>query len=203
MTDIVIIGAGGHGREVLDIVEAHPDWTFRGFLADPAPDPELLKRRDAPYLASVADIPPGVLYTIGIGDGDVRRRIDGEFTALGAEAAVLVHPAATVASDNVLGQGVQVAAGGRITTNVHLGRHVQVNVNSVVSHDCRVGDYCTLSPGAMLNGAVTLGAGVFLGTGAIVIPGVSIGDGATIGAGAVVVGDVPSGVTAVGVPARW
>ena len=203
MTEIVIVGAGGHGREVLDIVEAHPDWSFRGFVADPAPDSELLERRGALFLGSVADIPRDVAYTIGIGDGEVRRRIDTELTDLGLEAAVLVHPAATLGSDFLLDAGVQVAAGGRITTNVRLGRHVQVNVNAVVSHDCRVGDYSTLSPGAHLNGAVSLGEGVFMGTGAIAVPGVSIGSNATIGAGAVVVDDVPAGVTAVGVPARW
>jgi sugar O-acyltransferase (sialic acid O-acetyltransferase NeuD family) len=203
VTEIVIVGAGGHGRELLDIVEAHPDWELRGFVADPAPDPELLARRGAAYLGSVADIPRDVPYTIGIGDGDVRRRIDAELTALELQAAVLIHPAATLGADNRLAPGTQIAAGGRVTTNVALGRHVQINVNAVVSHDCRVGDYCTLSPGVHLNGAVTLGDGVFMGAGAIAIPDVSIGEGAVIGAGAVVIDDVPPGVTAVGVPARW
>jgi sugar O-acyltransferase (sialic acid O-acetyltransferase NeuD family) len=203
MNEIVIVGAGGHGREVLDIVEAHPDWEFRGFIADPAPDPELLERRGAPYLGGLAEIPRDVAYTIGIGDGGVRRRIAGELDSLGMKAAVLVHPAATQGADNDLGAGVQVATGGRITTNVRLGQHVHVNVNAVVSHDCRVGDFSTLSPGVCLNGAVTLGDGVFMGTGSIAIPGVTIGADATVGAGAVVADDVPPGTTAVGVPARW
>ena len=59
----------------------------------------------------------------------------------------LIHPAATVASDNRIGDGVLLAAGARVTTNVTLGRHVHLNVNAVVSHDCVVGDYTTLSPG--------------------------------------------------------
>ena len=127
-------------------------------------------------------------YVIGIGSPAVRAKLDEQLTAWGRTAATLIHPAATVASDNRIGDGVLLAAGARVTTNVTLGRHVHLNVNAVVSHDCVVGDYTTLSPGALVNGDVPLGTeGVFLGTGAIITPGITIGDHAVIGAGAVVV----------------
>ena len=74
-------------------------------------------------------------------------------------AATLIHPAATVASDNRIGDGVLLAAGARVTTNVTLGRHVHLNVNAVVSHDCVIGNYTTLSPGSLVNGDVQLEPG--------------------------------------------
>ena len=86
-------------------------------------------------------------YVIGIGSPAVRAKLDEQLTAWGRIAATLIHPAATVASDNRIGDGVLLAAGARVTTNVTLGRHVHLNVNAVVSHDCVVGDYTTLSPG--------------------------------------------------------
>ena len=207
MSELVIVGAGGHGRETLDIVEAinavEPTWAFADFVDDGEVIADRLERRDASLLGTtkiLADTDPR--YVIGIGSPAVRAKLDEQLTAWGRTAATLIHPAATVASDNRISDGVLLAAGARVTTNVTLGRHVHLNVNAVVSHDCVVGDYTTLSPGALVNGDVRLAEGVFLGTGAIITPGITIGDHAVIGAGAVVVRDVPPGVTVRGVPAR-
>ena len=207
MSELVIVGAGGHGRETLDIVEAinavEPTWAFAGFVDDGEVIADRLERRDASLLGTtkiLADTDPR--YVIGIGSPAVRAKLDEQLTAWGRNAATLIHPATTVASDNRIGDGVLLAAGARVTTNVTLGRHVHLNVNAVVSHDCVVGNYTTLSPGVLVNGDVRLGEGVFLGTGAIITPGITIGDHAVIGAGAVVVRHVPPGVTVRGVPAR-
>ena len=207
MSELVIVGAGGHGRETLDIVEAinavEPTWAFAGFVDDGEVIADRLERRDASLLGTtkiLADTDPR--YVIGIGSPAVRAKLDEQLTAWGRTAATLIHPAATVASDNRISDGVLLAAGARVTTNVTLGRHVHLNVNAVVSHDCVIGDYTTLSPGSLVNGDVQIGTGVFLGTGAIITPGLTIGDHAVIGAGAVVVRDVPPGVTVRGVPAR-
>lgn len=205
-TRLVIVGAGGHGRETLDIVEAcnerTPTYEFVGFCATSVDD-ELLARRDASHLGGIDVLrESGTAYVIGIGTSEVRRDIDAELRAASCEAVVLVHPAASTGSDLRIAPGVILAAGARLTTNIDLGRHTHLNVNAVVSHDCVVGDYVTLSPAVTVNGNVTLGDGVFLGTGAIVLPGRTIGAWARIGAGAVVTEDVPPGRTVVGVPAR-
>ncbi len=208
MRDLVIVGAGGHGRETLDIVEAineqTPTWNFVGFVDDGEVVTERLERRGAQVLGPTGELRDmDAHYVIGIGESGVRAQMDATLTGWGLEAATLVHPLASVASDNKLGHGVLLAAGARITTNVTLGRHVHLNVNAVVSHDCALGDHVTVSPGVHLNGEVSVGNRVFFGTGAIVAPGVSIGDDAIIGAGAVVVRDVPNAVTVMGVPGRW
>jgi len=208
MRELVIVGGGGHGRETLDIVEAinavEPTWAFAGFVDDGEIIADRLERRDASLLGTTEILANTNLhYVVGIGSPAVRAKLDEQLTAWGRTAATLIHPAATLASDNRISDGVLLAAGARVTTNVTLGRHVHLNVNAVVSHDCVVGDYTTLSPGSLVNGDVQIGTGVFLGTGAIITPGVTIGDHAVIGAGAVVVRDVPSGVTVKGVPGRW
>ncbi len=203
---LVIVGAGGHGRETLDVVEAinavDTRFDVLGFAADDA-DLELLERRAVPLLgpASVlADLEAD--YVIGVGGCEARRRLDAEVSRYGREATVLVHPLASIGSEVRLGPGVILAAGARATTNVTLGRHTHLNVNAVVSHDVVVGDHVTLSPGVLVNGNARIGDGAFLGTGAIVLPGRVVGAGAMVGAGAVVVDDVAPGATVVGVPAR-
>ena len=201
------MGAGGHGREVLDVVEAmnrrEPAFQVLGFLDDNSGGGDVLARRSVGVVGTVADLASaGADYLVAIGSPEVRRRVDRLATELGLRAAVVVHPSATIGSDVVLGPGTVVTAGVRLTTNIRLGRHVHLNVNVTVSHDCRLGDYVTMNPGARACGNVTLDEGVTLGAGATVIPARTVGRWTVVGAGGVVVHDLPAGVTAVGVPAR-
>ena len=164
MRELVIVGAGGHGRETLDIVEAinavKPTWAFAGFVDDGEIIADRLERRDASLPGTTEILADTDLhYVVGIGSPAVRAKLDEQLTAWGRIAATLIHPAATVASDNRIGDGVLLAAGARVTTNVTLGRHVHLNVNAVVSHDCVVGDYTTLSPGSLVNGDVQIEPG--------------------------------------------
>jgi len=212
---LVIIGAGGHGREVLDVVEAVNHLSSRfdviGIVADHADD-ALLARRGSRCLGTLdqlvggdlAEVPTDAVVVLAVGDPASRLGLAERCAAAGfGVAPALVHPGATVGADVRLGDGAVLAAGAHVTTNVTIGRHVQVNVAAVVSHDSVIGDHATLSPGVLVNGSVTVGEGAFLGTGVIVTPGRVVGPWAVVGAGAVVVHDLPAGVTATGVPARW
>jgi sugar O-acyltransferase (sialic acid O-acetyltransferase NeuD family) len=208
MTPLVIIGTGGHGRETHDIVEAinarQKTFDFLGFIDERADNEPLVTARSARIIGTLESLRGlDAHYVIGIGAGDVRRRVDQQLLGWGRDAAaVLVHPDATIGAEVTLAPGVVVAAGARLTTNVVLGRHSQVNVNASISHDCRLGDYVTVSPGVTISGTVTIGDGTLMGAGSTVIQNLTIGAWATIAAGAVVVRDVGDGVTAIGVPAR-
>jgi sugar O-acyltransferase (sialic acid O-acetyltransferase NeuD family) len=204
---LVIVGAGGHAREVLDVVEAinanEPTYDVRGFVDDGGGDRALLGRRGVPLIGPVAELASlEADYVIGLGSPQSRRAVDAEVSAFGRSPVTLIHPTATVGSDLRLGPGLVAAAGARITTNVTTGRHVHLNLNATVSHDCVLDDYVTLSPGASVSGNVHLGAEVVLGVGAVVIQSITVGARTVVGAGAAVVRDLPDDVTAVGVPAQ-
>ena len=208
MQPLVILGAGGHAREILDVVEAinhqEPTYEVLGFLDDTGGDQEVLSRRAVGVMGPTGSLRElaGSMYAIGIGAASARRHFDLLATAWGKEAATLIHPEATVGSDCVLAPGCVLAAGARLSTNVRLGRHTHLNLNSSVSHDCRLGDYVTLSPGSHVSGWSNVGGGVTLGTGAVTKDRIVVGEGSLVGAGAVVVGDVPAFAIAKGVPAR-
>ncbi|MDH4169099.1 MAG: NeuD/PglB/VioB family sugar acetyltransferase [Acidimicrobiia bacterium] len=204
MKPLLIVGAGGHAREAVDVAaainERAPTHRLVG-LVDDDPDPDLRGRS----LTVVGPIEPGAVdgcsYVIAIGDPATRAVVAGRLGQSGTPVN-LVHPLASQGHDVHLGPGAIVAAGARLTTNISVGVHVHLNPNVVVSHDCVLGDFVSCSPGVVLSGEVTVGSRVLLGSGAVVLPGCQIGDDVTVGAGAVVTGPVPSGATVVGAPAR-
>lgn len=204
---LVIVGAGGHGREILDIVRAaqqdRRSYDFVGFLDDALPTGEATGPHRVPVLGGMDLLATlDADYLVGVGLPAQRRRIDRVASAWGRRPASAVHPQASIGSRALLGPGLVMAAGARLTTNVTTGRHVHLNVNATVTHDCVLGDYVTITPGVHVSGNVRVGDAVWLGTGATVNQELVIGDGTTVGAGATVIRDLPPGVTAVGVPAR-
>lgn len=208
----VVIGAGGFGREVLDLIDdaildtriEGPDrFEVIGVLADPAPNMEKLDPYKVEYLGTPSrlhDMPESVGYVIAIGSPSAKRRIDAEFRH--RPSPVLVHPSVHSAREIEWGPGTIVCANASITNHIRLGRHVHVNLNCTIGHDAVLGDYVTLSPLVGISGNVTIEDGAFFGTGATVNPGLTIGRDAVIGASAGVIRDIPAGVTAVGVPAK-
>lgn len=208
---LVVIGAGGFGRETLDVVEAinaaQPTFDLLGVIDD-APSEVNVQRlaaRGVAHLGSAADwiaSSASASFIVGVGSPEVRKRIVAQFTAAGMTAATAVHPAAHIGSRVQIGQGSVVCAGVHISTNVRLGIHVHLNPNATVGHDSQLDDYVSVNPGAILSGDVVVEERVLAGAGSVVLQGLRVGAGATIGASACVVRDVEPGSTVKGVPAR-
>lgn len=208
---LVIVGAGGFGRETADVVEAINasvrTWDLLGFVDD-APSAinlERLRRRGYDWLgdvASVRGLSDRVRFVVGIGAPSVRRILAARLEDASLRAATLVHPAATIGSEVTLGEGTIVCAGARITTNIEVGRHVHVNPNVTVGHDTVIEDFVSLNPACSISGDCTIGTGTLIGVGAVVLNQIGVGEGATVGGGACVVREVPADLVVKGVPAR-
>lgn len=192
-----VYGAGGHSREVADLVDACGH-SVAGFVDDQAVGEH--RPTGLAVCSQLSELDYDAV-TIGIGASGVRRKL---YEGLSAENVfpVLVHPSASVSGYASMGAGTQVMQSVVVNSCASVGENVILNVGCFVAHDCVVGAHSHIAPGVLMSGGSCVGARCLIGAGAVLLPGVSVGDGATIGAGAVVTHDVAADETVVGVPAR-
>jgi sugar O-acyltransferase (sialic acid O-acetyltransferase NeuD family) len=203
---IVIIGAGDHGRVVLELLRSlgiEP----AGFVEPAArPDDE---GRVVDGLAVIGDL-RSVLdwrddasrFVVALGDNRARRDAFERCLALGLEPAHAVHPRATVLGGATVAAGAMVCAGAVVGVGASVGPNTILNTGATVDHDDRIGAHAHIAPGAHLAGRVTVGEGAFIGIGSAVREGCLVGPWAEVAGGAMVVADVPDGGRVGGVPAR-
>jgi len=211
MQQLVVIGAGGFGRETVEAVRAAnaggPTWDVLGFLDD---DPEL-RGTDVEGIAvlgpisRVGDYPDSrvVVCTGHPGNYFAKRRIVQRLDLPEARYATVIHPAAVLSSRCRIGPGSVLLATVVATAAVDIGAHVAVMPGVVFTHDDVVGPYAILGAGARLAGRVRVGQGAYVGAGVLVREDRSIGDWALVGMGSVVTRDIPPGEVWAGVPARF
>ncbi len=208
---LIVVGAGGFGRETLELVRAlQLAGSLIELLGVVDDDPELEDRAvlGVPVIGPVAAVhqQPGAVIVVTIGNPDnfgVRERIVDKLGLPVDRYATLVHPTAVVAESATIGPGSIVHAHCVLTADIHVGSHVVMMPSVVLTHDDRVGDFATIGAGALFAGGVAVGDGAYIGAGAMVREYIQIGDGALIGMGAVVTHDVPSRQVWAGSPARF
>ncbi|HXT71657.1 MAG TPA: acetyltransferase [Vicinamibacterales bacterium] len=204
---VLVIGCGGHGQVVADILlrmnELSAPVTVVGFLDD---DAAQTGRRylDLQVLGKVSDrrAVEHDAVVIAVGDNRVRQRLAAEFTSDGERFATARHPSAVIAPDVSIAPGTMICAGVVVNTGSVIGAHAILNTACSVDHHNRIGDCALIGPGVHMGGDVRIGTGVLIGIGSIVMPQRQVGEWTVVGAGSVVTSDLPSGVTALGTPAR-
>jgi UDP-perosamine 4-acetyltransferase len=204
---IIVIGAGGHSKVVIEVLkklsatilgvtEADPDRHGGDVLGVPIlGGDEIILDHD----------PDAVMLVNGIGsigDAKVRRDVFERLRKKGYRFSGLVHPSAVVAGDVELGDGAQVMAGAVIQPGCRIGANTIVNTSATVDHDCIIGDHVHIAPGALLGGGVTVGNSAHVGPGSIVVQKLVLGDGCLIAAGATVICSVAAATRVAGVPAK-
>lgn len=206
---LVIVGAGGLGREIAVLVaqlnEAGGSWDLRGFYDDKVPATPTVA--GLLYLGTVADLaatPTPLAVAVAVGSSAGRAAVVGRLASAQLSFPALVHPQVALRAHQRIsvGAGCLIQRGCILTCDSTLGRFVLLNLGCTVGHDAVLEDFCSLMPHANVGGGAHLETGVYLGTNATVIHQVRVGARATVGAGAVVVRHLPAGCTAVGVPAR-
>lgn len=210
MTTLVVgLGAGGHAKVVIEILELMGGYDIVGLL-DPNESSWGSRVSGVEILGGddlLAHLWERGITTVFVGVGTVgnpstRKALHDHAETLGLDLAQAIHPRSIISPKAVVGRGANVMAGAVINPYAMIGDRVIVNTGAIVEHDCVIEDDVHVGPGARLSGGVRVGKLSLVGVGAIVREGITIGAQVTVGAGAVVVRDVPDGTTVVGVPAH-
>lgn len=204
MARLLIIGSGGQGRVVADLIRALDDDEIAGVLDDyqdgGLPDVKFLGRINAiAELRSAFD-----QAVIAIGDNVIRRQVAERIEQLASDVmfATLVHPSAVLAQDVQVGAGSVVMAGAVVQTGTRIGKHCVINTSASIDHDNAMADYAAVGPGVCTGGEVSIGEQAFVGIGSMIAHQIRVGSNAQIGAGSTVLREMSDNVLAFGTPAK-
>jgi len=205
--NIVIIGASGQGKVVLDILQYDSNVTVIGFTDD---DPSRQNKvvNGVQVLGNFHSLPQ-LIQTYGIegaivaiGNNRMRASFFEKLKRLKLKLINAIHPSTVISRNVKIGEGVVIAGGAIINTNSKIGNNTIINTGATIDHDNIIGNHVSIQPGANLGGTVTVKDYTQVGIGSTVVQGITIGQGVTVGAGAAVVKDVEDNTVVVGVPAR-
>jgi len=209
MERILIIGAGGFGREVLwtinDCNKIKEDYSVIGFIDD---DESLQGKTidgfsvlggldwfDSNYEKSMSCV-------IAIGDPLQKKKIENQLEKVNPSYSKIIHPTVISSQLVTIGDGTIIQAGTILTVNIKIGKHVHINIDSTIGHDSVIEDYVTINPGVHINGKTVIGNSTFVGSGVVMKQEMKVGSESIIGAGAVLLEDVPNRSLYAGVPAK-
>jgi len=207
LPNLIIIGAGGYGREMLawaeQSVQFGHEWTIKGFIDDNL-DALAGKKTRAPVLGRGQDYQPssGEVFICAMGTPAFKRRCSELIESRGGRFTQLIHRTAVLGHEVELEPGAVLCPYAIISGYNRLGKGVAVNLHSSVDHDAVIDDWTQINCHCDLMGSVVIGKEVFFGSHVAVTPGVNVGDGAFLGAGTMVLRNVEAGAKIAGVPGR-
>ena len=209
LKDIVIIGAGGCGREtaiiIEDINEVNKEWNLLGFIDDNEniQNTNINGYKVLGKLEYVKNYKKEIYVVCAIANYKIKKMIIEKLNQNeNIHFATLIHPNAKINRTVKIGDGCIVYPNVIATANIRIGNHVIISPKTGIGHDSNIENYCNILWNTNISGNVYIKEGTLVGSGATIIQGLTIGKNSTIGAGAVVIKDIPDNVTAVGNPVK-
>lgn len=205
---MLIIGAKGFSKEVLEICHSNNDLENLVFYDDVNPNTANRLYEKFTVLKSIEEAKEYFLtvdnrFTLGIGNPSMRKTISEMFKDIGGVLTSTISPKADIGSYGVrIGKGANILDGAKISNDVIIGEAPIIYYDSIITHDVSIGDFAEISPNVKILGRAVIGDFCQLGAGSIILPDISIGNNVTLGAGTVVTKDLPDYCTAVGIPSR-
>ena len=207
MKDLIIVGASGFGREILNMIEGinsiEPTWNVLGFIDDNlnALDEFPIKHK---VLGTIQDWQPKKTeqYVLAIAAPKSKEIVVQLLRGKGAKFATILSPTTEIGPRTKVGEGVVTFGHVCISVDVTVGDFVFFNGLAGIGHDTVIGDFCTFGPKVCISGGTKIGKCVNVGALASTFPGVKVGDYATVGMNSAVIRRVKEGTTVIGVPAK-
>lgn len=199
---LIIIGAGGHGKVIVDIAIKMKKWDCISFLDD---DIENKTVSDFLVLGPIQEAykyKESAEFIIAIGNNKLREKIYNRLKKEGFAITTLIHPSTTIGIHSDIDEGSVIMAGVVINPFCKIGKGVIINTSASIDHDCTVGDFVHISPGVHVAGTSIIRNRTWLGIGSCVVNDISICEDTIVGAGAVVIGDILKPGIYLGIPAK-
>lgn len=206
MKNIVIVGAGGFGREVFnyakDSIRKNKIWKIKGFIDD---NLNALQGYDYPskIIGKISEYNPvkGDIFLMALGNPKAKKNVSNILISKGAIFKNLIHPTATIGRNVKMGSGCIICPKAILTCDIDLGDFVTINCSSACGHDSKIGNYSTLSSYCDVTGFCSLGEGVFFSSHVSMRPSSKVGDWASVGIGSSVIMNIKAGTSVHGNPA--
>ena len=205
---VILIGAGGHARSVIDILIDNDDYDVVGCIDSAYPKKTFLEGMESvPIIGNDDSLEE--FYTKGIsnvfialGNNRIRKKIYDNVIGIGYKPINVISKHSYISKSVSLGVGICVMHGAVVNVNGRIGNGCIMNTNSSVDHDCIINDFVHVAPGVAISGGTKIGEGTHIGTNSAIIDGITIGNWCYVGAGSVVVKNINDCCMAYGVPAR-
>lgn len=205
---LLVIGAGGHARSVLDIAMQNGNFTEISCIDSTYPSATHVAGIESVQIIGT-DFDLEKLYQqgyrnvfIALGDNKLRHKLFDKVCLIGYEPINIISRHAIISPSVKLGKGICVMPGAVVNVNTIIKDNCIINTKSSIDHDCYISESCHIAPGVTLSGNVRVSKGVWIGTGVSVIDKTSIGEWSFIGAGSVIVNDLEPNALFYGVPAK-
>lgn len=204
---MLILGAGGFAKQLLDTLLQTPSLGAPIFFDDITPEEDIDLRHDFTVIRTWDEVAAHLLsdsrFALGTGNPAHRSMLFGRAVAAGGRPVSIISPHARVSSfHTAIGEGVSILEGVVVEAYATIGDGALLNLKAMVTHDCKVGAYSELGPASCMLGRSELKERVTLGAGATLLPRLTVGSDSVVATGAVVTADIPKECTVAGIPAR-